>query len=278
MTSVQHLKLAESLNEKGEKFEACYPRREESRKLALGNWKFLLNNLEFCLTLGGVYSVAALLLLWWRGYGLQPSGSTLTERIFSQVQSITTTPMFLVVAGLFTWILYKYADLNLHFKRILGPLHAIAHLTILLVGTALVTVTSYSLLSVPVLGDILYFDTICIGMVIAGVVGGIVWGFYLLICSYCFEGHANDAFSAMRLNSYRHFLRMKIEGNKLTIFPIGIDQSPERQDWQKNPAHKEWDQDTSYFVPRKTLGQRFIEKPIVVDADLIKSIAGAKFT
>ena len=63
MTSVQHLKLADSLDEKQIKTEACYPARAESRRLALGNWKFLFKNFEFCLTLGGLYFLAALLLL-----------------------------------------------------------------------------------------------------------------------------------------------------------------------------------------------------------------------
>ena len=138
------------------------------------------------------------------------AGSSLFERTFTQFISLATTPMFLLVTAAFVWVLYKYADLKPRYKRILGPLHAVAHLAILLVGTSLVTVAAYPLLSYPYAGDLLYFAAICLGLIVAGGVGGVVWGLYLLISSYWLDGHANDAFSALRLDSFRHFLRMKI--------------------------------------------------------------------
>ena len=109
-------------------------------------------------------------------------------------------------------------------------------------------------------------------MIVSGFVGGFVWGLYLLAVSFWLGDHANDAFSAMRLDSYRHFLRIKIQGDQLTIFPIGIDQSPKRSDWKKNEDFTEGNQDTPVFVPTKGLGQRLIEKPIVIDATHVKPL------
>jgi hypothetical protein len=37
----------------------------------------------------------------------------------------------------------------------------------------------------------------------------------------------------MRLDFYRHFLRIKIEGSKLTIYPIRLDRVPRRSGWRK---------------------------------------------
>jgi hypothetical protein len=67
--------------------------------------------------------------------------------------------------------------------------------------------------------------------------------------------HANDAFSAMRLGSYRHFLRLKIKGDELTIYPIGIDKEPRRSVWIRNPGYKEGDQNTPVFVPERLFGR-----------------------
>lgn len=78
--------------------------------------------------------------------------------------------------------------------------------------------------------------------------------------------HANDAFSVMRLDSFRHFLRLKINGDELTAYPVGIDRSPPRSGWKKNGNFVEGDQNTPFFVPRNGLGQHLIEGPIVIRA------------
>ena len=77
-----------------------------------------------------------------------------------------------------------------------------------------------------------------------------------------------SAFSALRLDSYRHFLRLKIEGDKLTIYPIGIDKSPQRDHWKHNPEYGDPNagQDTPAITPSEGLGQDFIEGPLIIDA------------
>ncbi len=66
---------------------------------------------------------------------------------------------------------------------------------------------------------------------------------------------------------------MKIEGSKLTIFPIGIDRSPDRSVWKKNEKFRQWDQKEPFFVPSGPLGQKFIEDPIVMDAGNVLALA-----
>jgi hypothetical protein len=38
----------------------------------------------------------------------------------------------------------------------------------------------------------------------------------------------NDAFSAMRLDSHRNFLRLRIKDDAVTIYPIGLNRVPRR--------------------------------------------------
>jgi 3',5'-cyclic AMP phosphodiesterase CpdA len=252
--------------------DACYPDRRASRRLAFGNWKFAYLNWDFCATLGAIYWISALLLLAWDGYGQSGGAGDFWDRVASQIGAFTPTPVFVTVAAAYLAVIVNYADIRSKWKKMIcGAAHALVHLMILVLSTAIVSVASYPLLSLP-LGQIFYMFGLGVGMVVAGFVGGIVWGFYLLLVSYALGDHANDAFSAMRLDSYRHFLRLKIDGDRLVVHPIGIDRSPTRGEWRKNDAFVEDDQNTPFFVPRRPLGQRLIEPPVEIDAANIKPL------
>lgn len=246
--------------------DACYPSRGESRRLALGNWKFALLNPDFCLTLGIFYFLSALVMLAWDGYGESGGSGTLADRVASQLAAFMPTPAFLLVAAAFVAALIHYADIRSKPKKIaFGGVHALIHVGIVVVATGLTSVLAYPLQSLP-LGDILYLLGLALGLVASGFLGGAVWGLYLLVVSYLLGDHANDAFSAMRLDSFRHFLRLKIEGDELTVYPVGIDRSPPRSGWKKNEKFVEGDQNTPFFVPGNGLGQHLIEGPIVIRA------------
>ena len=81
----------------------------------------------------------------------------------------------------------------------------------------------------------------------------------------------------MRLDSYRHFIRLKIEHDKLTIFPIGIDESLKRSSWALNPEYvdADADQDTPAIIPKKDLEKHFIEGPIVININDIAFLKSA---
>jgi hypothetical protein len=52
-------------------------------------------------------------------------------------------------------------------------------------------------------------------------------GLYLLICLNRFREHANEAFSSLRIQDYKCFLRLCIDPDgKLTVFPIGLAKVP----------------------------------------------------
>ncbi len=154
-------------------------------------------------------------------------------------------------------------------KIVIGTLHGLVHIVVLLFGTALVstTISYFGFQAVYAVGEILYFFGLTMGMLALGSVGGIVWGIYLTIVSWKWGDHSNGAFGAMRLDSYRHFIRLKIEHDRLTIFPIGIDESPKRTDWEFNPEYVDADahQDTPAIISKKGLEPHLIEGPIVID-------------
>src|SRR4029078_6369882 len=60
-------------------------------------------------------------------------------------------------------------------------------------------------------------------------VGVLLLGLYLLISLNVFGRHMNEAFSSLRIEDWKHFLRLHIdETGRLTIFPIGIRRVPRR--------------------------------------------------
>ena len=66
---------------------------------------------------------------------------------------------------------------------------------------------------------------------IGGIAAGFVWGAYLTIC--CLIGlHCDQAFASMGIPDFKNFLRMKVEPNKLTIYPIGLRRTPRRWSWR----------------------------------------------
>ena len=72
---------------------------------------------------------------------------------------------------------------------------------------------------------------------VGGIGAGFVWGAYLTIS--CFLGlHCDQAFASMGIADFKNFLRIKVEPNKLTIYPIGLRRTPRRWGWRraKDPA------------------------------------------
>jgi len=78
-----------------------------------------------------------------------------------------------------------------------------------------------------------------------------------------FNMNHNDAFSAMQLFDYRHFLRIRILGDQITVYPIGLQRVPRRKEWKDNPASPA-DPNAPYFIPSAPMVTHLIERPIVI--------------
>lgn len=100
---------------------------------------------------------------------------------------------------------------------------------------------------------------------LGGVFAGTIFGLYLLITCGWFGLNNNDAFSAMKLDSHRHFLRIRIQGDTLQIFPVAVDRVPKRDEWAENPQRSKKPL-ASVFVPPETMVPHLVEGPIIVSA------------
>jgi hypothetical protein len=64
---------------------------------------------------------------------------------------------------------------------------------------------------------------------LGAVVGSFILGVYLFVSVWVLGRHSNEAFSSLRIQDFKEWLRLKIDASgKLTIYAIAIDRVPRR--------------------------------------------------
>jgi len=92
-------------------------------------------------------------------------------------------------------------------------------------------------------------------------IGSLLMGVYLFASFDIWGRHSNESFSALRIEDWKSFLKIKIDEEGAMIFPVGIRRVPRR--WR---MRRPTDKTGSLLVPsdRKATGPELIEKPIRV--------------
>jgi hypothetical protein len=102
-------------------------------------------------------------------------------------------------------------------------------------------------------------------IILGALVGGSLWGFYWVLTGLFGRMHAEDAFAALRIKNYKNFLRLKIEPDRLTIYPLGVDKMPAPDDWMNAPRGKSNPlPHNPKLIAVKPIDVRLIENPIVI--------------
>ncbi|MGP9812263.1 metallophosphoesterase [Rhodopseudomonas sp. NSM] len=240
------------------KLEACYPDKDESKRLLRGDLKFPLLNSGFSFFIGCVYAVLGFTLsMLWRGDVVVIEALILIGGFTAYVRYqekhnptwaiwgwslLHAACQYAAMVGL-TWLFATYAPFS--------PWHSVA--------------PWWAWLSVVVV----------LMSVVGGAVAGFLYGLNLLLtCRYADFNH-NDAFSAMRLDCYRNFLRIRLLGDQVTVYPIGLDRVPTRADWIDNPQSA-IDPMVPYFIAQHGLDPHLIESPIVIGGFDTSSAATVK--
>jgi hypothetical protein len=214
------------------------PTASESRGLLLRNLLFPLWNPSFAAALGIIYLLFASLLQQ-AGNGL-----SLLERLraipFSFAELGKVSHMFAgqllysplgitlsvaLVAGLTVfarpdWAKYNGSRWGQRFLA--GFIHASAHTAAFMVTTWAVAHWQEILLPLhlPDWRSLIRFGVT--EFLIGGIAGAFVFGLYLYIGNLLFSYHRTEAFSSLRVPDFKSFLRMRIDKDGLTIYPIGI--------------------------------------------------------
>jgi hypothetical protein len=243
------LKLATIQAQNGQTTEACYPSRSRSRSLLLRNILFAFLNPAFSSMLGMLYGVLG---LYWMS-APTPGSSIITILLF--------------YTGFASYSYYMNQKPR---ALVTSAIHAFAHtLALSLILNLIIPFFE------PLIGQFesswTWWTIVLIWSVpLGGFVAGTLFGVGMLINCWQFDMDHNDAYGAMRLALHRHFLRLKISNNQLTVYSIGIDTTPSRDQWSENSEPNE--KRASRIIPTVPLGPKLIDEVIVIDADKVLSV------
>jgi Calcineurin-like phosphoesterase len=237
--------------------KATYPDVRQSRRLSYANLLFVFKNPHF----GIVPALLYLMTVWMASATIvHPHPTGVFEALAITLQAWNRNPGLTLWAAFVTAIFVVFTDTHSRLYRWLGGLaHAAAHwLGMFAIGwTALLAARSFS----PGWPLLRFF---VVGVIVgagAWILGSVLMGLYLLISLNVFGRHSQQAFSALRIEDFKHFLRLHIAADgTLTIYPIRIDRVP--RGWRAPDATSGGS--PSRLVPETALEPALIEPPIVV--------------
>ncbi len=219
--------------------EALFPSRAKSRGLAMQNILFAFKNWSFMLPFILLYLMTGFSL----GQQLDPeSGSGLLSEVTDQgtataadsikhlfelaIRSVELWAAFLILCGL----LVAFADGKgkRWVKLAMGAVHAVAHFAAYVVTAGL---AYWAFAKCSGMGALALNGTVetvaghALAALVAGFASATVFGLYLLV-SILFKRHWNEAFSSLHIRHYKNFLRLQIDEEGLTVYPIGLRRVP----------------------------------------------------
>ena len=237
--------------------KTTYPDVRQSHRLSYGNLLFVFKNPRF----GIVPALIYLMTVWLVSATIvHPQPASLLEALAITAQAWNRNPSLTLWALFVTAVFVVFTDTHSKLYRWLGGLtHAALHWSAMFaIGwTAMLVARSLS----PAWP---FLRFVVVGMLVGiggWVLGSMLMGLYLLISLNVFGRHSQQAFAALRIEDFKHFLRLHIAADgALTIYPIRIDRVP--RSWREQ-------QDTSggspsRLEPETPLAAALIEPPIVV--------------
>ncbi len=248
----------------------CYPDRETSGRSALGAVGLPFANPSFMY----VPAVVHVLLLWANQFGIrsleESSRRPLAEAapnfgLRDLALGLVRNPISVVLLLTFLAALVAFAKPPAAWQRnprrivakmVMGTVHwALQVLTVLLVALASIRLASW-------LADGAWFVVLLFLLVavLGGVASGVAMGLYLAASASFLDAHGNEAFSSMRLTTYKNFLRIHINSDgQLILYPIGVRRVPKR--WRFDPTPG-----APWYAPADGApAPVLLEEPILVD-------------
>jgi len=215
---------------------AAYPDEQTSARLAWRNFLFPFINPKFGWLPAFIYAMSA----WLASASLEASDvidlpTALGATINAAIRDPLNGMWLVTIIGAFIF----FTDTHVRSWRIIGgACHALAHLAAAFIvgwGALLLTVRVFdlhygSIVQLLISGVVTF--------VLGGVVGAFIMGVYLFISISIFGRHSNEAFSSLRIQDFKQWLRLRIDASgALTIYSIAIDRVPRRwRSAQRNGA------------------------------------------
>jgi hypothetical protein len=236
-SAVKKLTLGSWKSKDGVTHEACYPSRAESMDMLRGNFCFPAYNLTFGFVLGAIYWLLGLVAtafpcdIWYiapiimaggfYGYTKRAEGTAPKVKVVSVVNGVV------------------------HTCAIVGLAWGFSHLNGAVFDTSGWPRSNFILFAAEMIG-------------LGGLAAAELFGIYLYISSGWLDMNHNDAFSSMRRDTHRNFVRIRITDEGLTLYPIGLRSVPRRNQWQNSATPG------PVYVVDPDLKPELIEPPILI--------------
>lgn len=212
---------------------AVFPTEATCRRLAWRNWLFPFLNPYYMILPAFVYALSA----WLASEHLQPEHLTDIGTAFaSTVSAAIRYPLDgLWVLGIVASFVF-FTDTHVRWWRVIGGVsHALAQLCAAFVVGWVAYVFTVDTLGMPYATPTQLLLSGALTFPLGGLVGGVMMGAYLFVSVHVFGRHSNEAFSSLRVQDYKQWLRLRIDRDgALSIFCLGIERVPRR--WRR--AHR----------------------------------------
>jgi hypothetical protein len=200
----------------------AYPERAVSRRLAWRNALFPFLNPKFFWMPAVLYALSA----WFASATLDVDDvGSMRAALAASTNAALRDPVDGLWLIAFIAAFVFFTDTHEKWYRVLGGVtHALSHLiAAFAIGWLALLITTDGLgLTFGTSTQLLISGAIT--FVVGGFVGSLVMGAYLLVSLQVFRRHSEQAFSGLRIEDWKQWLRLRIDAQgALTIFAIGID-------------------------------------------------------
>ncbi len=216
----------------GFKLKSSYPDETKSRRLAWRNLLFLYYNPRFGFLTGILYFLTSWAVMANIGHlGIHEIGQAFTTTVRTGL--LQASAVFWILFILAGFVAFTYTKSKLY-QWIAGLMHGFLHLiAVFLIGWG-ATYFTVTVLGLPFQWPLQLLLAAILIFVGGWVAGSLLVGAFLLLSLNVFGCLQVSAFSALRIEDWKNFLRLKIDSNgKLTIYSIGIRRVPRR--WKRPP-------------------------------------------
>jgi hypothetical protein len=233
---------------------AAYPDEKTSARLAWRNFLFPLLNPKAGWLYAFLYSMSA----WLASASLEAADViNLPTALSAAVNAAIRDPlngMWLIT--LFAGFIF-FTDTHVRWWRILGgAFHALLHMAAaFLVGWVALLLTVRGL-DLYYGGVVQLLASALITVILGAVAGSFILGVYLFVSIRILGRHSNEAFSSLRIQDYKQWLRMRIDAaGTLTLYAIALDRVPRR--WREAQRNGE---DTLVADDARATAPRLIDR------------------
>ncbi len=242
--------------------KAEYPDQKTSKRLLLRNWLFPFINPKFGLVTGLVYLVIAWIyrVPVLREYELLLRTGDPVAGGGAMLRAILASPfgVGILVGVVIAFIAFTESH-SRTYKYLGGAAHATANLGALFLISPAASHFARDVLGL-VDGSVSYLLATA-ALIFGGgyIAGAMIMGAYLYFSLRLFRRHNREAFSALRIADYKHFVRFRVGADgALTIYPVALDDVPRQ--WKESGAPE----GPQYIPACGSLDPHLIEPPIVI--------------